>query len=258
MPKKTAKEQLQQLMDSPEKDHSELGASSCERWFNCTGSVIASRGIHREASVASIEGTVAHAVCEVALRRGESCDSMVGSTVANIAIDSVMVAHCNNYTRRFDDIKGTLSVETYLDYGEYIPNGFGTLDALVLSLDGKHADVIDFKYGTVKVSVDHNKQLMLYALGVSLLHPRVEAFTLRICQPRKGGWSSWRISKEDLLAFAEQAKSKALEALKPDAPRNAGNKQCLWCSLKYNCDTRDKKRREAPSVLFRPLIERGD
>ena len=57
-----------------------------------------------------------------------------------------------------------LLIETRLDFSEYVPEAFGTADAIIIA-DGC-MEVIDFKYGKgVRVSAEHNPQMMIYALG---------------------------------------------------------------------------------------------
>ena len=57
-----------------------------------------------------------------------------------------------------------LRIEEKIDLTAYVPEGFGTGDAIILA-DGT-LDIIDLKYGKgVPVSAVENKQMMLYALG---------------------------------------------------------------------------------------------
>ena len=55
-------------------------------------------------------------------------------------------------------------VEQRLDFSNYVKDGFGTGDLVIVADDVMQ--VIDFKYGKgVTVSAEHNPQMMLYALG---------------------------------------------------------------------------------------------
>ena len=57
-------------------------------------------------------------------------------------------------------------VEHRLDFSEYVPDGFGTGD-LVIVADGV-LEIADFKGGRgVREEADHNSQLMLYGLGAA-------------------------------------------------------------------------------------------
>ena len=57
-----------------------------------------------------------------------------------------------------------LLIEQRLDFSCWVPEGFGTGDALIVADDTLH--IIDLKYGKgILVEADHNPQMMLYALG---------------------------------------------------------------------------------------------
>jgi hypothetical protein len=132
---------------------------------------------------------------------------------------------------------GELLVEQRLDFSEWVPEGFGTGDAIVLN--GSEIQVIDLKYGRgVRVEADGNEQLMLYALGAYHTFSALDDFenvTVRILQPRLSHASAWTISVKHLLEFAELATAAAQETQKPDAKCIAGEKQCLWCRAKATC-----------------------
>ena len=55
-------------------------------------------------------------------------------------------------------------VEQNVDFSQYVPDGFGTADTLIIS--GKTVCVCDFKYSKgLEVSAERNPQMMCYALG---------------------------------------------------------------------------------------------
>ena len=53
----------------PPSKHALLGASSAARWIACTPSARATENLPDEETKYAVEGTIAHEVCEVALRR---------------------------------------------------------------------------------------------------------------------------------------------------------------------------------------------
>ncbi|WP_144781843.1 DUF2800 domain-containing protein, partial [Macrococcoides caseolyticum] len=60
-----------------------------------------------------------------------------------------------------------VAVEKRLDYSAVAPEGFGTVDCLIIG--GETLYVTDFKYGKgVAVSAEDNPQMKLYALGAYL------------------------------------------------------------------------------------------
>ena len=106
-------------------------------------------------------------------------------------------------------------VEHRLDYSEYVPEGFGTGD-LVIVADGV-IEVIDFKSGRgVRVDAHRNSQLMLYALGALLeFDPLYDIHHVRmtIVQPRLNNLSSYEMEADELLHWAEtEVRPKALLA----------------------------------------------
>ena len=58
----------------------------------------------------------------------------------------------------------SIYIEQKLDFSEYVPEGFGTGDCIIVSDRLLH--IIDFKYGKdVKVDTTNNPQMKLYAIG---------------------------------------------------------------------------------------------
>ena len=68
----------------------------------------------------------------------------------------------------FDSRPG-MFVEKQVDYSNYVPDGFGTSDCIIVC--GENLHIIDFKYGKgVPVSAEDNPQMKLYALGAVNLY----------------------------------------------------------------------------------------
>ena len=68
---------------------------------------------------------------------------------------------------KLEDPDAVLLIEAKLKLGEFIPEGFGSSDAVLIY--GDTLEVFDLKYGKgVKVSADKNAQMMCYALGAYL------------------------------------------------------------------------------------------
>ena len=84
-------------------------------------------------------------------------------------------------------------VEHRLDFSEYVPDGFGTGD-LVIVADGV-LEIADFKGGRgVRVEADHNSQLMLYGLGALLEFEAlydIQTVRMSIVQPRLNNVSTY-------------------------------------------------------------------
>jgi hypothetical protein len=225
--------------------HSPLGPSSADRWINCPGSVLATKGLPDTTSVFAAEGTFAHLVSEVMRDECKSAKDMIGfkDTIDghSFEVDQVMAEHVERFVdyvaeHEYDE----QLVEARVSYDAWVDNGFGTLDAGLL-VDGECV-VVDLKYGKgVQVWAEDNSQLKLYALGIfqehSLLY-NIESFKLVIHQPRLDHVDVWNISLQELLAWADDVVEPAADlALTEDAPFAAG-KWCQFCKIKGTCKTR--------------------
>jgi hypothetical protein len=213
-------------------DHSKLGPSSAERWLNCPGSVAANEGIEDKGSAFAAEGTMAHEIAELILKMG---GKIVDAPTNNIPED--MEEHVMTYVNYVLSVPGERQFEQKVNFEEWVPDGFGTADTVIV--DGTTVHVIDLKYGKgVKVNATENSQLKLYALGVySELSALVDIqkFVLHIVQPRLDNIDAWETSTRDLLRWGEWVRERALLALSDDAPRCPGAKQCKWCKAQATC-----------------------
>lgn len=141
--------------------------------------------------------------------------------------------------KNFDTIAKHILIENRYDVFEYVPLGFGTSDSTIRT---KHVIYVDdLKYGAgVRVTAIKNKQMMLYGLGALKKAyaegwKEIHTVVMSIYQPRAGGSSSWQISAEALLAWAEEeVKPKALQAIAGLGDFVAGE-HCQFCRARNNC-----------------------
>ena len=218
--------------------HAKLSASGSSRWLNCPGSVKAEDGYKDKSSSFAIEGTAAHELADICLKSGDSPEKYLGETIESIVVDSDMVEHVSGYIAYVKSYSGEHFYESRVDFSPWVPEGFGTSDAIIIQ-DNK-VIILDLKYGKgVSVDADNNTQGMLYALGVyndyGYLLDGVESFEIHIYQPRTNSFSQWEITLSDLLKWGEWVKLQADLALSNDAERVPGEKQCQWCKAKADC-----------------------
>ena len=224
--------------------HAKLSASGSHRWLYCAGSVAAEQPYPNTSSKFADEGTCAHELAELCLVNMDDPTDYIGKVLhdTDVPVDASMADHVQSYIDYVKSFKGTLLVEQRVEFTDWVADGFGTSDAIVIEPDARVIHVIDLKYGQgLAVSAVENTQAILYALGVyqefAFIYENIETFVMHIYQPRIGNFSQWEISVADLLKKGEWIAQRAELALTDDAPKTPGDKQCQWCKHKADCVT---------------------
>ena len=216
--------------------HALLGPSSSERWLTCPPSARLEEQFPNTTSPYAEEGTQAHALCE-ALLRVIICDDEEMLQYAEAYCDFVE-EELNAAKAKTPDAR--LLVEQELDFGDYVPEGFGTSDAVIVS--DNVLEVIDFKYGKgVPVSAEGNPQLRLYALGAYLsLSPIYDFDTVKMCifQPRINYITSDEISVDELLNWAETYVKPRAKLAYEGAGEFCVGDHCRFCRASAVCRAR--------------------
>lgn len=222
--------------------HARLSASGSHRWLACPGSVKAEQGYKDSSSPHALEGTAAHELAELVLTRGGNAFEWEGIALPETNSHTVTREMASNVQQYVDYVKGLGGHQMYeqrVDFSEWVPEGFGTSDAIVIGGDTLHA--IDLKYGKgLRVDAEENTQGLLYLLGAFSEYDMLYGFqrmVITIVQPRLDHISEWEIDRADLLRWADWIKEKAAEAVQDDAPRHPGESQCRWCKAKADCPT---------------------
>jgi hypothetical protein len=196
-------------------------------------------------SAYAAEGTEAHSVAEQKLRNWIEGHPRRKVKAANGEMDEATnvykdyVLEVYNKEKKKSDI-ADLFIEVQVDLTPWIPEGFGTSDAVIVSNHTLH--VIDLKFGKgVKVNAPHNPQLTIYAAGVMALYDCLydfEKVKLHIVQPRRDHISTWELTTQELADWMENVvKPAAIEAWNGEGERQAGD-WCKFCRAKGNCNAR--------------------
>ncbi|MCW6664287.1 DUF2800 domain-containing protein [Aerococcaceae bacterium NML191219] len=198
--------------------HALLSASSSQRWLSCPPLPRLESFFQNEIHDAAVEGTLAHKLAEYKLRK------VLGEKVKKLdmtQVDKDMDEHTDDYVsyilEQIELEKQTTKdpvflVEQKLDFSNYVPEGFGTGDCIIISDKSLH--IIDFKYGKgIEVSAKDNPQMKLYALGALNIYDAlydIETVKITIFQPRKYNISTDEITVSELTNWAEtELKEKA-------------------------------------------------
>lgn len=229
--------------------HALLSPSSAHRWMRCTAAPRLEAIEPDAGSDYAAEGTLAHAYCAKKLKSHlgmPTDDEEEEIATLNAYHTGEMDEYTDAYVAevlsrlteaRKADKNALLLVEIRLDFTDYIPDGFGTSDAVIIAA-GK-IEVIDFKYGKgVKVSADHNAQMLIYALGAYNhlgIDYDVKMVKMTIIQPRLDSVSEWELSVDELTRWAEaELKPKATEAYAGPGKPMPGD-WCRFCKIKSKC-----------------------
>jgi hypothetical protein len=214
--------------------------------MRCPGSVNAESTLPDQTSSHAAEGTVAHLLGGDELQDKATARSRLGEKITidgfTFEVTEAMVDFVEDYValaRQYAE-GGHLMAEKKVNFSTFVgvDGSTGTSDAIILHPN--RITVIDLKYGMgVKVDAENNEQMQLYALGALYGYDVVGDFdeiVMVIHQPRLNHVSEWSISREQLLAFGEDARLAAVAALEHESPRlEPGEKQCRWCRAKATC-----------------------
>jgi len=241
-------------MGHAERAHALLSASGAHRWLVCTPSAKLEEGFPDTTSEAAREGTLAHELAELKARHyfyTPDFGKKKYTTRANkLKKEDLWKDEMERYTDEYlDYLKVTalnlntapyVAIEQKLDLGNWIPEGFGTADCVMVY--GNTVHVFDFKYGKgVQVDAEQNPQMMLYALGAyaayKMLYP-IEQICMTIVQPRIDHVSEWTCTLEKLLSFGEKVKERAALAIEGKGGYHPDEKACRFCRAKAQCRAR--------------------
>lgn len=241
-------------MPTPEQ-HALLSASSSSRWLRCTASPRFEENFPESTSEFAEEGRLAHAFCELKVLKHFS-NSMKPKTFTTMLnklrkdaryqpemekTSDLFIEHLTELAMSYDATPYVAS-ETRVDFSEYVPEGFGTCDCVMIG--GDTLTIVDYKHGKgVPVDAENNSQMMLYALGALKKYAAIYGDTIkkvRMCidQPRiQNELSTWEITVDGLTAWGA--------AIRPIAERAyAGlgeyvpGEHCRFCRGKAQCKAR--------------------
>lgn len=230
--------------------HALLSPSAAHRWLHCTAAPRLEVNVEDKGSSFALEGTLAHAYCALKLKEflhlptdGEvdeikQLNDQYHSGEMDEYTDTYKTIVLEKYTATRATTKDAcLLIETRLDFSNYVPDSFGTADAIIIA-DGT-MEVIDFKYGKgAKVSAYNNPQMLIYALGAYErfnFEYNIERVRMTIIQPRIDNLSEYEIPVTELVTWtASELMPKAKQAYEGNGPQVPGD-WCQFCKVKCSC-----------------------
>lgn len=259
-------------MPTPE-SHAFLSASSAHRWLNCMAAPsFEAQFPATETSTYAAEGTLAHAICEIYARRKFGTPDNKSKLTRDLAklkkselyseemLDTAKayVDYLTEKAMTFDSVP-YVAQEIKVDFSDYVPDGFGTCDCVMIGSGRLH--ITDYKHGKgVRVEAEGNPQMRLYALGAlkhfnAIFGDTIKTVSMGICQPRMSECcSEEEMTVEELREWGESIKPLAVAAYNGTGTYKSGE-WCRFCKGRAQC----KERAQANSALadFKDFLPAG-
>ena len=241
-------------MPTPEK-HALLSASSASRWLHCTAAPRFEEQFPEKTSEYAEEGRLAHAICELKVIKKFTTQLTPRTYTTRLnklkkdplytdEMDKTSDLYVEHLTEKAMTYNSTpyVAVEVQVDFADYVPEGFGTCDCIMIG--GDTLNITDYKHGKgVPVSAEGNAQMRLYALGALKRYASIYGNTIKnVCmtidQPRiQDEPSTETITVEELRAWGESIKPAAAKAYMGLGEFCPGE-HCRFCRGKAQCKAR--------------------
>ncbi|MCI8917091.1 MAG: DUF2800 domain-containing protein [Oscillospiraceae bacterium] len=237
----------------PPEKHALLSASSASRWLVCTAAPRFEEGLPERTSEYAEEGRLAHAIAELkVLKKFTVMTNRAFSTRLNKLkkeahydpemdkTTDLYLEHLLEQAMTYNS-SPTVAAEVMVDFADYVPEGFGTCDCVMIG--GDTLCITDYKHGKgVPVSAEGNPQMRLYALGAlkryaPIFGDAIKKVRMSIDQPRLDSYTTDTITVEELRAWGESIKSIARKAFSGLGEFVPGD-HCRFCRGKAQCRAR--------------------
>lgn len=252
-----------------ERKHAVLSASSAYRWLACPPSArLEEQFEETAASIYAEEGALAHKLAELVLRHSlnqidtKTYDKQTQELVKSEFYSASMLDYIESYASivmekvneaKARSVDAVVLLEQKLDFSDWVPEGFGTGDVVIIS-DGV-LEIIDLKYGKgVPVSAEDNAQMKLYALGALATFDSlydIKIIRMTIVQPRLDSVSSDEITAEMLYWWADTELIKRAQLAWEGKGEFQAGEHCRFCRARYTCRARAEANLKLAKMDFR-------
>ena len=228
--------------------HAFLSASSAHRWLECPPSARACEGQEDRASPYAKQGTDCHELCAYLVEKSlgrDAADPTESLEYYDREMQDCAESYCSYVMEQVEAAKKCcpdpqVLVEQRLDFSRWVENGFGTGDCVVVA--DEVLQVIDYKHGVgVLVSAERNPQMMCYALGALELFDGlydIREIRMTIFQPRRENVSTYSMTKEELLTWADEVLEPTAELAYEGKGEFKAGEHCQFCRVKAVCRKR--------------------
>lgn len=248
--------------------HARLSASGAHRWMACTPSVALEEQFPESTSTYAEEGTFAHEIGDLIINYNlgnmtkRTFNTRLNKLKKEEFFNQDLLESVEDYANQVwefvNEVKANCKdvivlTEQKLDFSEYVEDGFGTGDVVIIA-DGQ-VHVIDLKFGKgVGVSAVDNPQLRLYGLGALASYEMlydIDTVKTTIIQPRLGMTTSEVLTVEDLINWAEEeVRPAAIKATAGEGDFIVGD-HCRFCRARKTCRARTDYNLELTKMEFK-------
>lgn len=233
--------------------HAYLSASASHRWLACPPSAKLCANILDQASEYAQQGTDCHELCAYLVEKALGKD--VIDPTENLTYYDAEMQNCAEEYRNYvlEQIEAAkefckdprVMIEQRLDFSRWVENGFGTGDCVIVA--DEILQIIDYKHGLgILVSAGDDKhggnsQMMCYALGALEVFGDIydiNQIKMTIFQPRRDNISTYTISKEDLLKWADEVLAPTAQLAYVGKGEFNASDHCTFCKVKATCRKR--------------------
>ena len=181
--------------------HALLSASSAERWIACTASPRFEEQFPETTTDYAEEGRLAHSICELKVQKKfttaitqrqytDRLKKLKKDPLYSEEMDRTSDFYIDHLTEKAMSYNTMplINSEVRVGFAEYVPEGFGTCDCVMIG--GDMLDITDYKHGKgVPVSASGNPQMRLYGLGALTKYEPfyggiIQRVRMTIVQPR--------------------------------------------------------------------------
>lgn len=249
--------------------HAKLSASGAKRWMTCTPSVSLEEQFPESTSTYAEEGTFAHELSDlintynIGVIKKAAFNKKFAVLKKNEYYNQELQDYVDDYVRQVWEFvneakakcKDVLVLtEQRLDFSEYVEEGFGTGDVVIIA-DGE-LHVIDLKYGKgVGVSAEDNPQLRLYGIGALASYEMlydIKEVKMTIIQPRLGMTTSEILTVDELTKWAEDEVRPRAELAMAGKGEFVVGDHCRFCKARKTCRARAEYNLELTKMEFNP------